>query len=179
MALECEITGGNSLGCKGLMGGIQYFWLTNWENVTQPLTVVNNVVTGMTMASGSPAHVWYKWFVNRNTSDFAAPIKSSVENATTTYEHTVNLQFSDMTAATNAQVQLVGVSRVMAIAVDFNGKAYLIGRVNGLDVTGGGMESGKKGDDFRGWKITLSGSEPAAPIEFNTALIVAPDFQVA
>lgn len=175
MAISCEITSGITLGCKDVMGGVQYFWLTNFENVATT-TLASGVITAITMASGSPAAKFYKYQVNRNTSDFSAPIKSSVENGTTVYEHTMNLQFNKIEAIKSLQVQLVSAARLVAVAVDFNGKAFYLGRVGGLDATGGGMESGKKGEDFAGYKLTLTGAEPALPCEIDTALLISPIF---
>ena len=42
---------------------------------------------------------------------------------------------------------------------DYNGKFYIAGLLNGLDVTGGEIAGGSKMGDFNGYSLTFKGEE--------------------
>lgn len=166
--MSCETTGGNLLGCK-TTGGIRYFYVADFSDVVST-TVTSGVITAMTMASGSPAPKFYKFEVLRDTSNFDVTTKGSPENGTEVFEQVLNLSFNEITAARNLVYESLAKARTVTIAVDQNGRAFFFGRNNGLDMTGGTIASGKKGEDFNGYTAVLTATEPTPLYEFSMGL---------
>ena len=177
--MSCEITGGRSqTNCKDATPGIQYVYLTNFENIAST-TVTANKITAITMVSASPVHKFYKFMVNRQSSDIKTDVKSSIPNSSINFEQKVNLVFGTISNETNVLMNNIARGLVVAIAVDKNGKAWMCGRANGLDLSAGTMETGKAGTDLNGYTLTLTGEEPAYPIEVDTTVLVTPLVDVA
>jgi len=69
------------------------------------------------------------------------------------------------------ELRLLGLNRLMAIVTDRNGKYWLLGRSNGLDVSGGTSQTGTAFGDRNGYEMTFTGMEELPCSEVSSTII--------
>jgi len=172
--MSCKLTAGIAKGCKDNMGGLRKVWLTNKENIasftpaigsTSPLD--EGIITAITMVTASPEYVFYEFNPNKDSSNWVENIQSNVQNGTIAYEQVLTLMFAKNEAAKRNQVKLLGQAELVAVVLDKNGKYWILGEENGIELSGGNSASGTAMTDMNGWTLTLSGSErhPAREVD--------------
>lgn len=137
------------------MGGIKAAWFISHANVTA-VTEASGVVTAITKAAGK---VFYKYQLVRNTSSVTENITASVENGTVFYAQELSIILNKLQANTRNEILLLAQNSLMAVFQDANDKYWLLGRVNGIDLTGGNGASGTAQGDRSGYTLTFSGGE--------------------
>jgi hypothetical protein len=76
-----------------------------------------------------------------------------------------------MQANTRNEILLLAKNNLMAVVEDANGKYWLLGKSNGLDLTGGNSGSGTAQGDRNGYTLTFSGGEKELAPEVNSGII--------
>lgn len=160
---NCLISAGYTLGCKDNTGSIKSVYLGNWSSNTTYAEKTDGTITGTT--SGSTV---YKFDVVKQTAGLNETINASTENGTVFYQQELALVFNKMSADLRNQILLIAKATTVAIIEDQNGNYWLLGRVNGMDLTTGTAGTGVAYGDRNGYALTLTGMEPelASPIEF-------------
>jgi hypothetical protein len=167
--MACAITSGITLDCRDSMGGLKEVYLIALADISSFATA-SGVVTGITKVTGKR---FYKFEHLPQTSDWTAETTGSDENGSIFYAHTLNLQINKMSAATRNMVKLLAANRVIAIALDRNGTAMMLGATMGLSTNSGPMASGRAFGDHNGAKPVLTGAEPEPPYEVNSTVYAA------
>jgi len=153
--MACALTQGYTLDCRDSLGGIKAAWFISHANVTA-VTEASGVVTAITKAAGK---VFYKYHLVRNTSSVTENITASVENGTVFYAQELSIILNKLQANTRNEILLLAQNSLMAVFQDANDKYWLLGRVNGIDLTGGNGASGTTQGDRSGYTLTFSGGE--------------------
>jgi len=153
--MACALTQGYTLDCRDSLGGIKAAWFISHANVTA-VTEASGVVTAITKAAGK---VFYKYQLVRNTSSVTENITASVENGTVFYAQELSIILNKLQANTRNEILLLAQNSLMAVFQDANDKYWLLGRVNGIDLTGGNGASGTAQGDRSGYTLTFSGGE--------------------
>jgi len=153
--MACALTQGYTLDCRDSLGGIKAAWFISHANVTA-VTEASGVVTAITKAAGK---VFYKYQLVRNTSSVTENITASVENGTVFYAQELSIILNKLQANTRNEILLLAQNSLMAVFQDANDKYWLLGRVNGIDLTGGNGASGTTQGDRSGYTLTFSGGE--------------------
>ena len=121
-----------------------------------PYTVVNGVVTGINMLVGKQ---FYSFNLIKNTSTVSQAITASEVNGTVFYAQTGTLILNKLRAATSNLVDALARNLLVMIVEDKNGEVILLGKDNGLDVSGGGVHVGTASGDRNGYEIQFKGEE--------------------
>ena len=163
--MPCALTQGYTLDCKDSLGGIKAVWLINHANVSA-ITEASGIVSAITKAANK---VFYKYV--KNTGALTETVTASVENGTVFYAQELSVVLNKLQANTRNEILLLAQATLMAVVQDANDKYWLLGRVAGLDVTGGTAATGTAQGDRNGYTLTFTGGEKQLAPEVASGII--------
>jgi hypothetical protein len=146
--MPCALTSSYTLDCKDAIGGLKSVLFIEFKNVTA-ITVVSSVVTAITKAA---AKTFYKYELAKETSQFTETVTASAQNGTTFYAQSLNIILNKLQTATRNEI-------------------WLLGRLNGLDISGGTAQTGTASGDRNGYELTFDAQEKELAIEVNAGII--------
>lgn len=167
--MACALTAGRALDCRDSVGGIKRLLITELANKAT-LTTTAGAITAFTLATSKQ---FWSYEQVRETSNFSEAIQASVENGTLAYETTLTAIFNKGETATRNQIRLLAQNRLMVIAEDRNGKYWLLGEINGTELTAGSYNSGTAMGDRNGYELTFVAKEVEPMKEVASGLIAA------
>jgi len=167
--MPCVLTQSLPLDCRDSIGGLKSVMFIEFANVTA-ITAAAGVVTAITKAAGKK---FYKYDLAKETSQFTETFTSSVANGTFFYAQELSIVLNKLQTNVRNEILLLAQNNLLAIAEDKNGSYWLLGRLNGLDVTGGTASSGTANGDRSGYTITLTAQEKELAISVNSGIIAA------
>lgn len=165
--MPCALTQGYTFDCKDNIGGVKAVWFINANDVSS-VTESSGVITTITKGAGK---VFYKYQLVRNTSSFTQNIAGSVENGTVVYNQELAIVINKMQVSMRNEILLLAQNNLMAVVEDANGKYWLAGRYNGLDLTAGTAGTGTAQADRNGFTLTFTGGEKALAPEVQSSVI--------
>lgn len=165
--MSCALTQGYTFDCKDNIGGLKSVWFIGWNDVAS-VTVASGLVSAITKASGK---VFYKYQLVRNTASFTENIAGSIENGTVVYNQELVIVINKMQVSVRNEILLLAKNNMMAVVEDQNGRYWLAGRFNGLDLLTGVIGTGTAQTDRNGYSLTFSGGEREAAPEVQSAVI--------
>lgn len=165
--MPCALTQSLTLDCRDSIGGLKSVMFIESANVSA-ITAAAGVVTAITKVTGKK---FYKYELVKETSQFTETFTSSVANGTFFYAQELAIVLNKLQTNTRNEILLLAQNNLLAIAEDKNGKYWLLGRLNGLDVTGGNAASGTANGDRSGYTITLTAQEKELAIEVQSSII--------
>lgn len=168
--MSCALTQGYTLGCRDSVGGIKEVRFIEFANVTGVAVTSGNVVSGIT-TSGSTK--FWKYDLTKQTSQFTETINADQPNGTIHYQQDLQIVLNKMTAALRNELRLLGQNRLMAIVLDRNGVYWLLGSLNGLELSAGTAQTGTAFGDRNGYDITFSAMEEQPMREVQSSIIAA------
>ena len=178
--MACTLTTGRKIPCKSAFGGIKTVYFANFAQNpgVDGITAVNIDTTSKigTIQNGTPVPTWFEYDVKGNSS-LETTVTSSRENGTTFYTQTLNLTLTFLDAKTQAELQLLAVSRPYIVVSDYYNNNFLCGFENGMECTGGTVVTGAAAGDLSGFTLTFEGMEESAPF-FVTAAPTASALQI-
>src|SRR5210317_2392280 len=155
--MACDLTLGRKEPCKDVVGGIKNIYFVDFGDLT---LTFDSTDTDVIESVGTSVEN-FKYEVKGNSS-LEQTVNSSRENGTTFYEQTLNLTLHKLTKEDNNELKLMAYGRPHIVVEDYNGNAYLVGRENGADVTGGTIVSGGAMGDLSGYTLTFNAMERTA-----------------
>jgi hypothetical protein len=154
--MACDIlTTGRAVACQKSVGGLVAAYFIDYGDlgaITYDVTDTDVIDT----FGGSPAA--YKYDL-RDQSSFEQSFVGSVDNGTIYMEQTLNLSFTKLDKESNKELKLMAYGRPHVIVEDQNGNLFVMGLVNGAEVTAGTIVTGAAMGDMSGYTLTLSGKE--------------------
>lgn len=153
--MACDLTKGRALPCRESVGGIRAVYFVDYGDLGT-ISVTADEVTDMTGTFSA-----YKYEL-KGASSVEQTINASRENGTVFFDQVVNLTLPQLSKADNNELKLMAYGRPHIIVEDYNGNAYLVGRENGADVTGGTIVSGAAMGDLSGYTLSFSAMERTA-----------------
>lgn len=165
--MACALTQGYTLDCKDSIGGIKAVWFIAAGDVSA-VTEVSGVVTAITKASGK---VFYKYQLVKNSSSLTENVNANVQNGTVFYAQELAIILNKMQANTRNEILLLAKNNLLAVVEDANGKYWLLGKTNGLDLSAGSSATGTAQADRNGYTLTFSGGEKELAPEVQSTLI--------
>jgi hypothetical protein len=162
--MACLLTKGRALPCKSGVGGLKSVYFVDYGTLGT-ITIASNEITAV---AGTPTV--YQFDIKGN-STLETAVTSSRENGTTFYESTLTLNFTFLEKETQAEVQLLAVSRPHIWVEDYNGNYFLVGKEHGAELTSGTFSSGAAMADLSGYSLTFVAQEKAAP-DFTVSTVV-------
>ena len=168
--MSCNLTQNYVLDCKESLGGLKAVYFIESGNVEGYTSDSFQVVTGITLASGK---YFYKYDLVKETSSFTETVTASVQNGTVFYAQELTIVLNKLQANTRNEILLLAKNTLVAIAEDRNGAYWLLGKDNGMDITGGTAASGVAAGDRSGYELTFSAQEAALAPEVSSSIIAS------
>jgi hypothetical protein len=153
--MPCALTQGYALDCRDSLGGITEVYFIESKNVssvTQASGVVSAIVKGA-------AKVFRKYELVPGTASLTENINANVQNGTVFYAQELSIVLNKLQANTRNEILLLAQNTLEAVVGDNNGKYWLLGKVHGLNITGGSGTTGTAQGDRSGYTLTFSASE--------------------
>ena len=166
--MACVLTKGRNVPCKSGVGGLKSVYFTDFGDLGA-ITIAGFEITAI---AGSPT--LYQFDLKGN-STFETTVTSSRENGTTFYESTLTLNFTFQDRDTQEEIRLLSIARPHIWVEAYSGLAgssyYLMGKVNGCELTTGTFSNGAAMGDLNGYSLTFTAQEMAAP-DFTVEAVV-------
>jgi hypothetical protein len=168
--MSCSlITSGILASCDKQIPGIKRVYLANYSEVASYTLGANNVVTAITM---SPNTAKFKKFeFAKETGSAGSTVNSDVPNGLLSFTHTITLQFTKLEQSKRNTIALMALANLVAIVETNDGKYWLFGKNNGLQLSEGSSATGTSSSDFSGYTLTLTAQEPELELEVDSTVI--------
>jgi hypothetical protein len=173
----CIINAGMAMGCRDNAGGIVSLYLANYPTGITSMddysTVdAEEIITAFTYSGDFSG--FYEYKPNKTSSDFTETYQVSLENGTVGYEQKVNAVFSKLSAEKRLQIKSLTAGNFLLIAKDKNGKFWLIGAEDSVNVSGGNAGTGKALSDLNGYTLEFTALEgkPAFEVDENAITLL-------
>lgn len=167
--MACALTQGYTLDCKDSLGGITEVFFIESKNITpNGVTQASGLVTAVVKQASK---VFRKYELVPATSSLTENITASVQNGTVFYAQELSIILNKLQTNTRNEILLLAQNTLVAVVGDNNGKYWLIGKVQGLDLTGGNGATGTAQGDRSGYTLTFSASERELAPEVSTGII--------
>ena len=153
--MACALTQSYTLDCKDSIGGLKAVWFAAIEDI-DTWTGASGTYTAVTMDAGK---YFWKYDLVKESSNFAEAVNTNVQNGTVFYAQTLEIILNKLQVNTRNEILLLAKNRLVALVQDNNGKTWVLGEVNGLDLTGGGSATGTAFGDRNGYTLTFTGNE--------------------
>jgi len=156
--MACDLTKGRALPCRESVGGIRAVYFVDFGDLG---SITLTSATDDTISDMDGTFSAYKYEL-KGASSVEQTINASRENGTVFFDQAVNLTLPQLSKEDNNELKLMAYGRPHIIVEDYNGNAYLVGRENGADVTGGTIVSGGAMGDLSGYTLTFNAMERTA-----------------
>ena len=167
--MPCSLTLGRNEVCKESIGGLQGVYFINY--VTGSFTeTAAQTATPMGLLTGVPSGSILYYYELKGTSAYTETVNTSRENGTTFFSQELTLNLKKLTNEMTTQLKLMAYGRPQIIVWTNNGDAFLVGKKEGADMTGGTIQTGGAMGDLYGYSVTFTGQEqlPAAFLSGST-----------
>ena len=161
--MACALSQGYVLDCRDNAGGAREIRIAGVNDVEE-FTVTASVVTAVTNVATKR---WWSWKPAKDTVYGKFTPTANIQNGTLFYAQEVAMAVNKL--QTNLSIEIGNISKnTIYIALkDSNGKYWLYGYRNGMDVTGGEHGTGTAMGDRNGYNIVWTGQEPEMPLEID------------
>jgi hypothetical protein len=155
--MACELTAGFALDCKEGVGGIKAIYIQSLSEFYDGGQV--SIDAGSQEIDALPTATIYQYVLPKHTGNFTEEVQSSVENGTIFYTQTVTATFFKLTAVRRKQLELVAKNRLVVFVQDNNNNIWMVGKVDGAEVTAASTSTGTAKGDLNGYTITFTAEE--------------------
>jgi hypothetical protein len=159
-------------GCRDNAGGLSTLYLANYPTGVTSMSDFASVDATTEMVTAFTGIDWYEYVPNKTSSDFTENYQVSLENGTVGYEQVVNAIFAKLSAEKRLQIKSLTAGSFLLIAKDKNGKFWLVGAEDSVNVSGGSAGSGKALSDLNGYSLVFTAMEGKPAFEVDEAAIV-------
>lgn len=173
--MSCNLTRSRAEACKDTVAWIKKVYFADFGDLGTVTINSDGQVSDMTGTSGALGVFTYE--VKGNNS-FETTINASRENGTVFYEQVLNITLKKLTKEDHKELKLLAAGRPHIFVVDQNDNVFLMGRVNGADVTAGTVSTGNALGDFNGYNLTFTAQETTPP-DFCIVDNTDPDFPLS
>lgn len=166
--MPCNQTlAGVARDCQVNLGGLKAVYLANFEDVAS-YTIASDVVTGITMETSKK---FYAYYFNPNTSNFTTTVQANRENGSLYFETVLSLVFAKQDATKRVEVNAMAQAGLVAIVVDSNNNAWLLGKDEPLMMTSGTAETGTAKADRNGYALEFTDAQMQMPLTVDNTII--------
>lgn len=169
MACKSFALSGIALPCKDNMGGIKEVYITKSSDISGiELNTEKSQVSTITMAEGTKFKT-YKFRKGTANMTSTAASDEAIGNFSVTTE--LALQFSKMETSKRLEIMALCLEDVVAVALDFNGKYWLMGYDFPVSATAATAQTGTATTDLNGYNITLTDTSAEFPFEISAEVM--------
>jgi len=166
--MACNISLGYNEPCKDSIAGLTAVYFMNYNTGSFTLNATD-VVTAFPSAS-----TVYKYEL-KGTNGYVETVNTSRDNGTTFFSQVLSLQLKKLTAEATKELKLLAYGRPKIVVADRNGNAFLVGRLEGADMTAGTITTGVAYGDLSGYTMEFTGQEQL-PANFISGSTLANPF---
>lgn len=156
-----------SKDCNANIGGIKRVLLANSDDVTA-VTIASEIVTAITMASSKK---FLEFAFRPNTGSMTTNAQVSDSGASPYWQTDVVMAFNRLETAKSVAIKALAQADLIGIVEDMNGKYWLVGFENPLNISAGAAASGTQRGDRNGYDITLTDVASELPHEVDSTII--------
>lgn len=167
--MACVLTTALTKPCGEGVSGLKKVWAVEFTALNT-MTVTAGVVTAMALDA---TKVFFGWEFEPGNASMSNPIQRSRENGTLYYEHKLTVKMNRYETTKKNEIKIISASDVALIALDRNGKYWLLGRENGLTLESGSGSIGAGMGDFSGFELAFTGMEPDFPVEVDSSTVTS------
>lgn len=167
--MSCTYSSGNSLGCKDGKGGLKIIYIAPWAALSYSPTIVAGVITAWAGAAGK----FYPLEVRTEKVAAGHVVKNNKDNGTQYWELNGSYVAEKMDAVKETLFAAMAQARELVIFKDTNGKYFLHGYNNGVDIGDITATTGTKMEDMNGYNFTWTGKEESQVLEISSGIIAA------
>tara|TARA_R100001377_G_C3136019_1_gene90993 strand:+ start:38 stop:628 length:591 start_codon:yes stop_codon:yes gene_type:complete len=161
------LTKGRGLDCNRISGGVKFIYFGVFDQFDAPIdgtgiAVTAGEVTDIEMGTNQ----LYRYSMPLGVASITDTIVGSRENGTIYYTPTAQVLFNRLTKEDQNQIKLLGATKVVVFAqlnqqILATGTDVIVclGRVNGMELNAGTMDSGAAWGDKNGYTLTFDGIE--------------------
>lgn len=153
--MACALTQGYSLDCRDSLGGITEVYFISKANISA-ITVASGSVSALTKVVGSR---FYKYELVPGTASLTENINANVQNGTVFYAQELSIVLNKLQVPTRNEILLLAQNTLLCVVKDNNDQTFLLGRVQGINLTGGNAATGTAQGDRSGYTLTFSANE--------------------
>ena len=159
------LTKGRGLDCNRISGGIKNVYFAVYDQVLSTTLGTGADLGSITDIDMGTSSV-YKYVMPLGVSSVTDTVTGSRENGTIFYTPSINIILNRLTKEDQNQIKLLGATKTIILVelnatLASNGHNVLIclGRVNGMELNAGTMDSGASFGDRGGYTLTFDGLE--------------------
>jgi len=171
--MACDLTKGlNAAKCKDGTGGILEAYLINFESVSAT-TESDSLVSAIVMSGAS---LYYTFVPNKNSSFWTQEIQTTTESGSLGYMQSATLTFSKNQSDDISTIKLLARARTSLIIrerSDSGTRYFLLGKIEGCELSAGNFGSGTNMADRNGWELTFTANEPDPAPQVTASIISA------
>ena len=147
--------------CLPSKGGVAEVYLANYEDVTD-ITVTDNKVTAITMASGKKFH---RYYFRPGTSSMTSTLNVDLAAGVNFVQTDLTMLFSRMETTKRVELSALSVNDLRAICKDSNGVFWLLGEEEPMVASAADGQTGTAKTDANRYSITLQDNNSTWPKE--------------
>ena len=173
--MSCEISAGRATSCKDATGGIKGIYIHNydeWYNSDETIIgteandqEISDISAYGTDGSTQTAFDVFYFALRREMANLSISVNSDPSTGTTFFEQVLTVDFIKLTLQDANTLRVLAYGRPQIIVEDNQGNLLMLGAKNGMDVTGGTIDTGQAFGDKNGMQITFTGRETTAFME--------------
>lgn len=166
--MACSLTlAGRGVGCKDALGGIKRIYVAEWVD-----GIWEDIASGE--VSGSTAAItFYTYDMTRGSGSLNQTITSDLAAGTVFFDQVCSVTFNKAAAADITEISNLVKGRMAVLVEDNNGNWFVMGHLNGVEVSGGTAQTGTAAGDQNGFTLEFSAQE-VAPAPFLALTAGAP-----
>ena len=170
--MSCILENGVTLGCKDSLGGVKEVLIASYTNNEVYTYETDDTSDDFGMITGISGNgQFYRFEMRQQQGEFIQQGQHSIENGSNFWEQSVSLVFVKNNAKDRNTLLVLAQSTLLIVVKDQNGTYWLVGELNGAEISESTQSSGKAYGDLNGTTITLMGKEatPARKIDATVA----------
>lgn len=141
---------------ENYIGGVKDIYATELDSIELISYATDGSVTGITLVEGKQ---FFRYQFVRNSASLVDTYTPGDNGGA--YVPVITLNLKGLRQDVHNELQSLANIDSVIIVKDANGKFWLVGGTNGLQVTGGAAQTGANNTELNGYSaLTLTGSEP-------------------
>jgi hypothetical protein len=165
--MACLATNGFLVNCKSTIGGIKALWIGPYATIKGAATIDASTE----MVTALPAATWVQFDLKPHSSNFKEEAQVSKENNTIFYLQTILANFHGLSAARRKEVNTFSKGRHAIIVQDNNNNYWLVGYLDGAEVSAETTDTGTAKGDANSYSITFTAEEKNKAYRLTDAIV--------
>lgn len=155
--MACNLTNGRALPCRESVGGLRNVYFVEYGKLGSVTLSSIDEITDMDGDSTNSLTA-FKYSLKGNSS-LEQTINASRDTGGVFFDQALTLSLPRLSKEDNHELKLLMYGRPHCFVEDYNNNVYLVGRENGISVSGGAVSSGAAMGDMSGYTLNINAEE--------------------